>query len=351
MMSTAVVIPTYNGEQWVARAIESVWRQSKLPAAIVVVDDASSDGTGDVVAQLAAKSAVPICWTRLAANTGGPARPINVGVSLCNADLVAVLDQDDVFLPDRLESHCRALTEAPQAAFAFSWYGRVDSPNEVRPSKALRDSIIATGMPVDDGVIISGPKLLTLYLHYGSFIGYPAFTFRRADWERKGGVDETLRIASDYEMQCYLTTVGSGVCVPRVGYLRDEHESNLSLVCVEDTSREVAGIQRRLLTKVKVGTNWPAPSFEHQRWLLDLVRWAREQGEYREAAELIRRAIAVGGLNSMVFVAGLKLCTRIACKMLYLRRENCTVHSSARKATPVICDSRRGVVPLPPQEP
>jgi succinoglycan biosynthesis protein ExoO len=54
-MSTSVIIPTYNGSAYLPEAVESVWRQTRPPSEIVVVDDCSTDGTARVADSLAGR--------------------------------------------------------------------------------------------------------------------------------------------------------------------------------------------------------------------------------------------------------------------------------------------------------
>jgi glycosyltransferase involved in cell wall biosynthesis len=114
-----VVIPTYNGERFVADALRSVLAQTHLPREIIVVDDASPDGTEQVVRGVGRSAAVPIRFVRLRQNSGGPATPLNVGIADAQSDLVALLEQDDLMTPNRLERQIAAAARHPEAALVF----------------------------------------------------------------------------------------------------------------------------------------------------------------------------------------------------------------------------------------
>src|SRR5271155_1292358 len=98
----SVVIPTYNCASLITETLQSVFAQSILPCEIVVVDDASIDGTAKAVAAIAKSSPVQIRLIELPQNSGGPARPLNIGVESAKGDLIATLDQDDGMPPSRL---------------------------------------------------------------------------------------------------------------------------------------------------------------------------------------------------------------------------------------------------------
>ncbi len=96
--TVSVIIPVYNGEQFVADAIRSVLEQSAAAAECIVVDDGSVDSTRAVVASFG--SAVRYEHQQNA----GVSRARNRGVELAQGELVAFLDHDDVWLPQKLES-------------------------------------------------------------------------------------------------------------------------------------------------------------------------------------------------------------------------------------------------------
>ncbi len=118
----SVVIPTYNGSRFIREALESVFAQTLLPDEIIVVDDASTDGTAELVEQMASESPVPLRVIRLKENSGGPAQPMNVGIECGKCDYVALLDQDDLMDAGKLEHLTGLLNEHPKAGMAFGQY-------------------------------------------------------------------------------------------------------------------------------------------------------------------------------------------------------------------------------------
>ncbi|MFM7338400.1 MAG: glycosyltransferase family 2 protein, partial [Actinomycetota bacterium] len=109
--SVAAVIPTFNSEKVVVRALDSVVQQSVRPREIIVVDDASTDGTVEVVRKFAEQhtEVEPIVNER---NLGpGPTR--NKGWSLAKSDFVAFLDADDSWHPQKIERQLKFFAEHP----------------------------------------------------------------------------------------------------------------------------------------------------------------------------------------------------------------------------------------------
>jgi len=93
----SVIIAVYNGEQTIARAIQSVLDQSYPAHEIIVVDDGSSDGTAEQVKSFA--GAVKYIHQKNA----GVAAARNAGVDAASGDWLAFLDADDYYYPDRLK--------------------------------------------------------------------------------------------------------------------------------------------------------------------------------------------------------------------------------------------------------
>lgn len=97
----SIVMPSYNAEDTIRAAIESVLAQSWKHWELLVVDDCSSDGTRDEV--LRARAADPrVRLLSSPVNSGSPATPRNLGISQAKGQYVAFLDADDVWLPEKL---------------------------------------------------------------------------------------------------------------------------------------------------------------------------------------------------------------------------------------------------------
>jgi len=109
--SVAAVIPTFNSEKVVVRALDSVVNQSVRPREIIVVDDASTDGTVEVVRKFAEQHTE----VELIVNERnlGPGPTRNKGWSLAKSDFVAFLDADDSWHPQKIERQLKFFAEHP----------------------------------------------------------------------------------------------------------------------------------------------------------------------------------------------------------------------------------------------
>ncbi|MBV1837481.1 glycosyltransferase [Acetobacter estunensis] len=101
MSTFSVIIPVYNAEAFLERAVRSVQTQTQPPLEILMVDDCSTDNTREVVKRLAAED--PRIRLLQTPQNGGPSAARNLGIANATGEWIAILDADDAFAPTRLE--------------------------------------------------------------------------------------------------------------------------------------------------------------------------------------------------------------------------------------------------------
>lgn len=114
MSSVSAVIPCYNGEAYLAEAIESVLRQTRPVDEIIVVDDGSKDRSVEVARSFGARVRV------IEQPNSGPSAARNAGIDAATGDWVALLDADDMWLPHKIERQLEAAAGAPDAVCILS---------------------------------------------------------------------------------------------------------------------------------------------------------------------------------------------------------------------------------------
>ena len=328
MTSLSVIVPTYNGTRFVRVALESVFVQTRLPQEIIIVDDCSHDDTLGVVESLVANSPVPMRTFKLPLNSGGPARPINVGVDAARGELIAVLDQDDVYEPEFLETAAKALSGAPHCTMAFAWAGKYDDVHSgpIVP-KMDRQAFEAAGTRHGSHWELPGHYLLeTLLDDRRTFIhGFPNFIFRRRDLIAKGGIDEALRIACDLDLLGWLFHRGNAILLPVVGYRRRIHDANVTRN-LPQLNLEVAIVTARLLA------SHPELSADireaAKQRLAAFAYWFREAQCYNESEHIYRLVAQLGEPRYKSALALLKLqCHQLLAKLLRWEPvETCLTH-------------------------
>jgi len=113
--SISVIIPVYNGERYLSEAIEGVFAQTLPPDELIVVDDGSTDDSAGIARSLGA--------TVLEYEHGGNGAALNKGIAAASGSVIAPLDADDLWPPDRCEILFTAL-QGQQTIGAV--HGRLD---------------------------------------------------------------------------------------------------------------------------------------------------------------------------------------------------------------------------------
>jgi glycosyltransferase involved in cell wall biosynthesis/peptidoglycan/xylan/chitin deacetylase (PgdA/CDA1 family)/SAM-dependent methyltransferase len=127
--SVAVVIPAYNAAQTIDATLTSVRNQTHARLEILVIDDGSKDDTVErVQAHVAQDPRVRL----LRQPNAGVAAARNHGIQACRSELVAPVDADDLWAPDKIERQLQALYRGgPRVALVYSWYAVIDQEGRV----------------------------------------------------------------------------------------------------------------------------------------------------------------------------------------------------------------------------
>jgi glycosyltransferase involved in cell wall biosynthesis len=127
----SVVIPLYNKERHIGRAVESVLNQTYRDFELIIVDDGSTDGSADVVRRFN-DPRVRLVHREHVDSAGGHAAR-NRGIAEARADLIAFLDADDEWMPSHLETIGRLSHDFPECGAFATAYEVVDAQHRRRP--------------------------------------------------------------------------------------------------------------------------------------------------------------------------------------------------------------------------
>lgn len=111
--SVSVVVPVYNGNRYLAAALDSVLGQSSPPAEVLVIDDGSSEPPGPVLAKYASRVRL------IRQDNRGPAAARNLGIQRASGEFVAFIDQDDLWTPGRLARQLQRFALEPGLSICF----------------------------------------------------------------------------------------------------------------------------------------------------------------------------------------------------------------------------------------
>jgi glycosyltransferase involved in cell wall biosynthesis len=224
-LDVSVVMPVFNGAQFIAEAIESILGQTLLPGELIVVDDGSVDESAALVQEITTTATLPIRYTYQSNQGAGAAR--NCGIGMAAGSLIAFLDQDDVWSPDKLAHQTALLHQNPEAGYAtacveFFLEPGITPPAWVRPER------------------LQGPQ--------PSFLP-SCLVVRKATFARIGCFDPALRISNDTDWVARAKEAGVIPVVAQAALVRHRiHAGNHSRF-VGDVHQDLHSMVRKALLR------------------------------------------------------------------------------------------------------
>jgi glycosyltransferase involved in cell wall biosynthesis len=222
----SVIIPVYNGQQYLAAAIDSVLEQDYRPLEIIVVDDGSTDESARI-----AQSYSEVLYLYQA--NGGAAAARNTGIAAAHGEIIAFLDHDDLWTPNKLQVHVTYLLEHPEVAFTVSTQSIYIEDGFERPAWLRAEDV---GYPQ--------PLLSALVLH-------------KETLERVGQFDTTFKVAEDTEWLMRATDAGYPMTVlPETVVLRRIHATNLTSKYQAEQKRTMLRALQKSAERKRNKENW-----------------------------------------------------------------------------------------------
>lgn len=197
-MTISIILCVHNGKPYVQTAIESVLAQTYGDFELVIVDDASTDGTREILAGFAQKDS----RVRVITNDAnlGLTKSLNIALREAQGVYVARMDADDVALPDRLAKQVAFLDAHPEIDVVGTAYEWIDEDSQV------------IGRP---NVITEPDELHRALIRTNQFL-HGSVMMRRAVIEKMGGYDERVKKAQDYELWLRLSRTSQFANLPDV---------------------------------------------------------------------------------------------------------------------------------------
>ena len=239
----SVVIPCYNGEAYLAEAIESALTQTYQPVEIIVVDDGSTDSSPQIAQKF------PVRYIRQ--QNQGLTASRNLGIRESRGDYIVFLDADDRLKPEAIETGLGVLAEHPECAMTVG------------------DHVF---LSADGSRVAASRKDCLTDSHYEALLKsnfiemISSVLFRRSVLEQLGGFDTGLRVAEDYELYLRIARDYPMCCHPavvaeyRLHLGNTSHDSELMLTMtlqvLRSQARYVRGDARRLFAFLEGVGRW-----------------------------------------------------------------------------------------------
>ncbi len=134
--SVSVIIPLFNKEEAIAETIGSVFRETRLPDELIVIDDGSTDGSVATVRRLFSSADTGVACRLVAQENSGVSAARNLGAKEARSRYIAFLDADDEWLPGYLEEVEKLAVAFPSATVITTGQAtpRNDGSLELEPS-------------------------------------------------------------------------------------------------------------------------------------------------------------------------------------------------------------------------
>ncbi|MDY6903909.1 MAG: glycosyltransferase [Thermodesulfobacteriota bacterium] len=207
----SVIIPCYNRERYIQKTVDSVLQQTYPNIEVIAVDDGCTDNTREILDRLREKVTVLEHPGRI---NKGQSAAINLGLRMAAGDYIAILDSDDLFLPDKIEKQVNYLEKRPEIGIVYTnGYGIDENDNRLY---SFYD---------DNHSEPSNPEKVLMNCYFS--LPSNALT-RNVAFQTAGYFDESLRSAQDHDMAIRLCEV------TQIGYLNEclfcyrRHQNSIS---------------------------------------------------------------------------------------------------------------------------
>lgn len=216
MPKVSVVLPTYNGEKYIAKAIESVLKQSYTDFELIIVDDCSTDRTTEIIADYA-KQDSRVKVIRNEKNSKLP-KSLNNGFKYATGTFYTWTSDDNLYKTDALKVMISLLEEKPDVGMVYCDYDEIDEEGQIIKEKKLGEAD-------------------TLY--YSNCVG-ACFMYRASIAQKIGLYNTEMFLAEDYDYWLRISFCANLFHCAQNLYEYRTHGGSLSATRTRDVQRQTA---------------------------------------------------------------------------------------------------------------
>lgn len=205
MVKVSIIIPVYDGENYIREAVDSALNQTYKDFEIIVIDDGSKDNTPNILETYGSK----VKWK--SQENKGQASAINEGINMAEGKYLAYLDADDVCLPERFENQVKYLDEHSNVGLVYSDRYQINENGKVQR--------IIKSQPHNNFVLLQN-----------DYVPRSAVMHKRGCLDEVGLFDESITGGDDWDMWIRISEkfemgyIGKPLVKYRV------HKENISLI-------------------------------------------------------------------------------------------------------------------------
>jgi glycosyltransferase involved in cell wall biosynthesis len=288
----SVIIPAYGHDKYVERTLHSVFAQTFTDYEIIVINDGSPDNTDTVLAPYAASGKIRYHRQQNA----GVATTRNRGIALSQGQFIALLDDDDLWPPDKLAHQVAALQQHPDVVTVYGRLAFIDGDNN--PMTPLDTAGNPLSLPCDS-IDNPGPSgdVFTAFVENNRIISPGQCLIRRVALDRLGEVpfDSAIWGADDWDLWLRLAETGPFLYQPEIALRYRFHARNashnvvrmrencLKLLRKHRTRQKAVPARYRMLSERYIW--WLAQTYEH---FVHLAWMDYTAGNHREGLHKLR---------------------------------------------------------------
>ncbi len=229
------LIPVYNGEKYLALALDSILNQTFQDFEIIVVDDGSTDKSHEILAAFAKKHSK--IQVRRKEN-GGIVDALNHGLKFCTGKYIARMDCDDIAIEDRFETQISEFEKQKDAVAVGGYIRGMDESGNIAPGMGISPSrVTKTNLDTFPPIVAN--------------VQHSAGMFLRSAMQAVGGYRATFPHAEDYDLYLRLAPFGRFYNPPKAVIFYRQHNESVSArnLLLQETSAalsEMSAYARKL---------------------------------------------------------------------------------------------------------
>lgn len=226
--SVSIIVATFNRANYITECLKSLLAQTWPALEIIVVDDGSADDTAARVAQFGDR----VQYVKK--TNGGKPSAVNLALSMAQGEWIWIFDDDDVALPDAIESRIGVAHQYPEAGFVYA-------PHYMGSSSA--DGRIQLGRLYTPPQY--SPDRFFLEIMKGCFLSLSSALVRTNLMRRLGGLNPTLLSSEDYDLLIRLSNVSKAAYCKSPSFIVRQHDGERGSRSIRYSAAQRAEVFRK----------------------------------------------------------------------------------------------------------
>jgi glycosyltransferase involved in cell wall biosynthesis len=278
----SIVIPVYNGSNYLAEAINSALSQTYSNIEVIVVNDGSDDNGKTEAVINSFGNSIRYYYK----SNGGVSTALNLGIQVMKGEYFSWLSHDDLYSPDKIEKQIIFFNDNPEVKITAGYF-------EIFSDNTEKKRLFTVPSPV----IYNGKQLLSTWIYFCSML------IHKDCFNSVGFFDEKNRTIQDLEMQIRLVSYAPIYIIPEVLTLFREHDDQVTKKKSKVHLSEKSVLMKTILNNYDLAlfSDMPVRTRQERYNILTwLGNYAINQGAYKGSEFCYRKALAQKPLSPLL---------------------------------------------------